>query len=72
VHIELSSSDALVRLTVSDDGSGFAEREGARAAARGGWGLPAMRERTEALGGSLRIEFPGKGTRLEVDIPVPE
>lgn len=72
VHIELSNADAMVRMAVSDDGSGFAEREGARAAARGGWGLPAMRERTEALGGSLRIEFPGKGTRLEVDIPLCE
>lgn len=71
VQIELSISDTLAHLAISDDGSGFAEPEGARAAGRGGWGLPAMRERCEALGGALRIGFPGRGTRLEVDIPLP-
>lgn len=29
-----------------------------------------MRERVEALRGALRIEFPGRGTRVVVEIPV--
>jgi PAS domain S-box-containing protein len=70
VRITLSAADDGVRLVVEDDGRGFAEPLGARRAQRGGWGLPAMRERAEAHGGSLRIEFPGRGTRLVVEIPV--
>ena len=58
-----------VRLTVEDDGRGFAEPLGARSARRGGFGLPTMRERAEAHGGTLCIEFPGRGTRLMVDMP---
>jgi PAS domain S-box-containing protein len=59
-----------VKLTVQDDGRGFSEPVGARAARRGGFGLTTMRERAEAHGGSLRVEFPGGGTRLVVEIPV--
>jgi PAS domain S-box-containing protein len=58
-----------IRLSVEDDGRGFDDPVGARSARRGGWGLPAMRERAEAHGGTLRIEFPGTGTRLIVEIP---
>jgi signal transduction histidine kinase len=58
-----------VKLTVQDDGRGFSEPLGARAARRGGFGLTTMRERAEAHGGSLRVEFPGRGTRLVVEIP---
>jgi len=58
-----------VRLTVADNGSGFPERDGARAARRGGFGLPTMRERAEAVGGRLSIEFPEQGTRLMVEVP---
>ena len=63
--------DEGLRLTVEDDGRGFAEPVGARGARRGGFGLPTMRERAEAHGGTLRIEFPGRGTRLVVDMPTP-
>jgi PAS domain S-box-containing protein len=58
-----------VRLTVEDDGRGFAEPLGARSARRGGFGLPTMRERAEAHGGTLRVEFPGRGTRLVIEMP---
>jgi PAS domain S-box-containing protein len=68
--VELAVSYAgLVRLTITDNGSGFAEREGARAARRGGFGLPTMRERAEAIGGSLRIEFPECGARIVAEVP---
>jgi glucose-6-phosphate-specific signal transduction histidine kinase len=38
-------------------------------ARRGGWGLPEMRECAQAHGGSLRIEVPGRGTRVIVELP---
>jgi PAS domain S-box-containing protein len=58
-----------VTLSVQDDGRGFADPSGARAARRGGFGLTTMRERAEALGGRLRVEFPQRGTRVAVEIP---
>lgn len=58
-------------LAVEDDGRGFVDPSGARAAGRGGWGLPQMRERAEAVGGNLQIEFPATGgTRVLVQLPV--
>jgi two-component system sensor histidine kinase UhpB len=71
VHVAITEEAGGVRLSVEDDGRGFANPVGARSARRGGWGLPAMRERAEAHGGMLRIEFPGRGTRLIVEIPGP-
>jgi len=71
VHVGLSENAGRLRLSVEDDGRGFADPVGARRARRGGWGLPAMRERAEAHGGMLTIEFPGRGTRLVVEIPGP-
>jgi PAS domain S-box-containing protein len=71
VHVGLTENAGRLRLSVEDDGRGFADPVGARRARRGGWGLPAMRERAEAHGGMLTIEFPGRGTRLIVEIPGP-
>lgn len=70
IEITVASQDGGLRVTVEDDGRGFAEPVGARSARRGGFGLPTMRERVEALRGALRIEFPGRGTRVVVEIPV--
>lgn len=54
-----------VKLTITDDGVGFdSERNNRR-----GLGLIGMRERAEALGGTLRVESsPGKGTQVIVEI----
>lgn len=71
VDIAVSWRQGKLRLSVADDGRGFADPEGARTARRGGFGLPTMRERAEALGGALRVEFPGPGTRIVVELPVP-
>lgn len=68
VTIAIRYGDA-VRLTVEDDGRGFADAAGARSAKRGGFGLTTMRERAEAHGGRLRVEFPARGTRVVVEIP---
>ena len=70
VQVSLGEADGRIRLSVEDDGGGFTDPVGARSARRGGWGLPTMRERAEAHGGTLRVEFPGRGTRLVVEMPL--
>jgi len=56
-----SSSDSLCTLEVADDGRGASGPEGN--------GLRGMRERLEALGGSLRL-LTANGTRLIIDLPL--
>jgi protein-histidine pros-kinase len=67
--------DSVLIMVVEDDGVGFdpAIRRGRRS-----FGLTAMRERVEVLGGRIYVEsrragIPGKkhGTRIEVDLPLP-
>jgi PAS domain S-box-containing protein len=68
VKITIRHGEEL-RLTVEDDGSGFVDGAGARVTKRGGFGLTTMRERAEAFGGRFRVEFPGTGTRVVIEIP---
>jgi len=68
-RIALACQGGFLRLSIEDDGSGFAQPSGARAEHRGGWGLPMMRERAEEAGGTLRIEFPARGTRVVAEVP---
>jgi signal transduction histidine kinase len=59
-----------VSLDVIDDGCGF---DPSAAAKRGGLGLVGMRERAEALGGTLAIEStPGEGTAVAITLPAIE
>ena len=67
--IAVAGTGAMVRVTVEDDGVGFREPEAPRAGAQSGWGLSAMRERAEAIGGTLRVESAGAGTRITVEVP---
>lgn len=61
VEILLHCEENEVFLTISDNGKGF----DISAAEDQGMGLHSMRERMQALGGSLVVESePGKGTRL--------
>lgn len=65
--VRLEERDGILRLRVSDDGTGFdvARRSAER------FGLVGMRERAHLLGGELRIDSaPGRGTTLEVDLPI--
>ena len=59
-----------MRLVVADDGSGFdpaAVRAGA--ASTDSFGLRAIEERVDQLGGELRIDSaPGRGTTLTVSL----
>ncbi len=73
VVVGLAKAGRRIQLTVQDDGVGFADPAGARLSRRGGWGLPAMRKRAEAVGAVLSIQFPPEGgTRVVVDLELPD
>lgn len=62
VEIELVEDRDTLRLSIADDGRGGIERHGN--------GLNGMRERIEAVGGSIEIESArGAGTRLLLRVP---
>ncbi|GHD90858.1 sensor histidine kinase [Streptomyces naganishii] len=77
-EITLSFMDTSVALDVVDDGVGFVPdavpaRVAAGGAVEGGFGLPAMRARAEALGGTFAVESaPGQGTAVAVTLPYPD
>jgi two-component system, NarL family, sensor histidine kinase DesK len=60
-NVSLKRNQSLCTLEVADDGCGAAGPEGN--------GLRGMRERLEALGGSLRL-LTSNGTRLIIDLPL--
>jgi two-component system sensor histidine kinase DegS len=70
-RVAFAISEPLLEVTITDDGCGF---DIEAAATHGeGYGLRSMRERTEAVGGSLRVTSqPGKGTTVNVSMPVEE
>lgn len=69
VTLSLQQNEGAIRLTVRDNGRGIEPAEQARRP--GSHGLTIMRERAEALGGTLEVESaPGQGTRITVTIPV--
>ena len=72
VVVRVAREANRIRLAVEDDGRGFSDPAGARSARRGGWGLPEMRERAEAVGGTLHVQFPAAGgTRVLVELAAP-
>ncbi len=73
VSVLLERDETLVRLTVEDDGRGFAVDAVQDAPdARPRLGLLGMQERAALVGGSLLIESsPGSGTTILVRIPLP-
>jgi signal transduction histidine kinase len=64
VHVDLTVKDATIRLSIRDDGNGGADPDR-------GSGLLSIKDRIEALGGSLEIASPmGAGTSLLAEIPI--
>jgi signal transduction histidine kinase len=60
-----------VTLDIYDDGRGFAPDATAGHTRDGGYGLRAMRQRVEQLGGTFVVESaPGEGTVIGVEIPL--
>jgi signal transduction histidine kinase len=63
--VELSATDQELVVHVSDDGTSTAQ------ATAGGQGLTNLRDRVEALGGSVHLERrPGTGTCLRAELPI--
>ncbi len=61
--VTISANDSWLRIAIADDGHGFdqgAVRES---------GLRGLRDRVEALGGSVEIESRQSGTRLDASLP---
>jgi PAS domain S-box-containing protein len=64
VHIEVQTAGPVLRVSVRDDGTGGADPSN-------GSGLVGLRDRVEALGGTISMQSPpGAGTRLTVELPV--
>lgn len=69
-QLSLRFQKEQVVLQVKDDGVGFHDQNHA---GKGGWGLAGIRERAESVGGKLHLQSePGKGTLVEVSIPIQE
>jgi signal transduction histidine kinase/ligand-binding sensor domain-containing protein len=70
IALKLRIDPQHLNLQVVDDGCGF-EPEDVFTSRNGNFGLIGMRERAERLGGQLRLESqPGKGTQLDVTVPL--
>ena len=68
VEVELSERGGELCARVTDDGAGF---DPSGAVDPGHIGLLEMRERVESVGGRISIvSAPGKGTSVEVDVPI--
>ncbi len=67
VQITFEHADSALLVTLADDGCGF---DSAALADSAGYGLRAMRERAESVGGTLEVHSAqGAGTRLVVKVP---
>ncbi len=66
VHVRLATDAGQVCVEVRDDGRGFDTGTHGR-----GFGLPGLRERVEALGGSLELDsIPGAGCCVRAVVPL--
>ena len=64
VHVDAEAVDGALRLSVRDDGVGGADP------IRGS-GLVGLKDRIEALGGTITVQSPvGAGTALHVELPL--
>lgn len=70
VIVTVKTAGDVVRCTIRDDGTGFDVETALATPGDRGLGLIGMRERVEALGGSLElVSSPGHGTEVRVDVP---
>jgi signal transduction histidine kinase len=68
VQVSLNCQDGRLRVRVSDDGKGISVAHGHK---QDSYGVIGMRERAHGLGGSFNVSsHPGKGTAVEVIIPI--
>jgi signal transduction histidine kinase len=71
VRVDLTQpAPDTTRLVVSDDGRGFDDHERRRRRTEGHLGLSLLEDLVEQAGGTLAVESgPGKGTRVELEVP---
>jgi PAS domain S-box-containing protein len=70
-RIQVEQNGRLIRCLVSDDGIGFDVQAALNKKGDKGLGLIGIRERLNAIGGVYRIiSAPGRGTTLQVEIPL--
>lgn len=68
-NVELTVNDDVIRLVVTDNGSGFDPEK----VSKESLGLISMHERIRAVDGRLKVEsVPGSGTTIEARVPLPE
>jgi signal transduction histidine kinase len=66
IEVKYESTTEDVKVVIKDNGKGFAP-----GSVKGQHGLVVMRERAEGIGGKLEVvTAPGKGTSIEVTIPI--
>jgi signal transduction histidine kinase len=71
VLVQVSVEGGVVRIEIEDDGKGF-EPTAPAPTDRAHWGLLGIQERASILGGRARIDStPGRGTRVEIEVPLP-
>jgi signal transduction histidine kinase/ligand-binding sensor domain-containing protein len=69
IEVGVEREARRLRVLVRDDGKGI-DPEVLRAGRDGHWGLSGMRERSERIGGRLRVwSRPGAGTEVELSVP---
>ena len=69
IEVELEYAPSHFRMVVRDDGCGI-DPQVLLAGREGHWGLPGMRERTERVGGRLRVwSRAATGTEVELSVP---
>ncbi len=67
IAIELVFEPKKLRMTIADDGRGFAMEANGRGPA-GHFGLQGMRERAEQIKAELKVDSkPGEGTRVSLE-----
>ncbi len=70
VLVSLDADPDRVRMVIADDGVGFEASQAFAIKEGSSYGMVAMRERTEMVGGSFRVASePGQGTKIDVSIP---
>ena len=72
IQVRLARDGRRFTMDIDDNGSGFVvPNDPLRLAREGHLGLVGMRERVEAIGGSLKVDSnPGQGTRVHVEVPL--
>lgn len=70
VLVSFERDGEVAKVTIQDDGRGF-DTAGVARQGEGYFGLEMMRERAESVGGAVAISSaPGRGTRVEVRVPM--